>query len=293
MPDKDKDKDVQKDVHDGQQPNVNDDDGRSTTDAVKKGIDDIKKQAASTNDPEVLKILLDKITSLEERLLELQRQEAERKEREEQEILKRMSETERLRYELEKKEKEIEKVKKELEESLGKKARELEERLKKYEEDRKKLAEAAARAKALEAASRFGAYNPEQVYLLIKDNLVAGEDGSVFVRVRDGEQFKQVPVDEYLKEFLARPENKNLLKTNAAIGDRDIRPEEGVKTSAPSAEGLTPEVEKFWRGLSERQKENIMNKAMIMKRPWQELAHLEYIKYTKAKQYKEKYMKRS
>jgi len=284
-PTPDQQQEGQKDQGTQQKP----DDYKAQIDALKKEIEDLKKQAGESKEQDVLKPILSKLEAFEQKLSILERLEEERKRKEEEEILKSLSETERLKYELKRKEEQMEKLKKELEESFGKKAQELEAKLKLYEEEKARLMQAAAKARALEAATRFGAYNPEQVYLLIKDLLVPGEDGEVYARVRDASgEYVQQPLEEFLKDFLSREENKNLVKASAAVG-------EGATPAG--TEGATPnfsnkqnsEMMKFFKSLPRERQAMIEQTAGLRKVPLEDVIYVEYVRHKKAQEYKKRH----
>ena len=257
--------------------------------ALKKEIEELKKQASKSVDSEIVKTLLDKVDTLAKTIESIKQQEEERRKKEEEEYLKNLPEIERLKHQLEKKDEEIERIKKEIEESLGKRTQELEAKLKAYEEERARLAQAAAKARALEVATRLGAYNPEQVYKMIDDALVTGEDGEIYARVPDGQGgYKQIPIDEYLKDFLNRPENKNLLKTNAAVGEGKPPKEEGsTPTSKGGDEGTTP----FEKLPKEEQDKYALEAALKGMEP-EVYYNIQMAKKRHAKKWRERHMKK-
>jgi protein involved in ribonucleotide reduction len=62
-------------------------------------------------------------------------------------------------------------------------------------------------------ATENNAYSPKQVYQLLKDRV--SKQGDTFVIVQDN---KQLPLDVYVKDFLAQPENENLIVSSAKSG---------------------------------------------------------------------------
>ena len=290
------DKDVKNTTNDQKEPTQTQsteptsDDYKKQIEALKKEIEELKKQASSTKKADVLEPILSKLEAFEQKLSILERLEEERKRKEEEEILKSLSETERLKYELKRKEEQMEKLKKELEESFGKKAQELEAKLKAYEEEKARLMQAAAKARTLEAATRFGAYNPEQVYLLIKDFLVPGEDGEVYARVKDATgEYIQQPVEEFLKDFLSRPENKNLVKASAAVGEGATPAgAEGAPTNV-SSNKQDSEVMKFFKSLPAERQAMIKQEAAMSGLPVEDVAYVYYVRHRKAQEYKQRH----
>lgn len=272
-----------------QDPNQSKDDYGSidyakTIEALNNTIEELKNKLGETADKKIVDEITEKINKLTETVNALVAKEEELKRKEQEIILKNMSETERLKHLLDQKESEIEKIKKELEESFGKKTKELEEKLKLYEEEKQKLMQATTKAKTLEAATRFGAYNPDQVFAIVRDYLVAGEDGNVYARVPDGSGgFKQVPIDEYIKDFLSRPENKNLVKTNAGISQNLDQNTDDIEGSNPPDSGKSG-LDK----LPKAEREQIIAEATLLRISPEELFN---IKQAKKKAY-ERWRKR-
>ena len=273
----------------------NDASGVDDIKGAQKQLDDLKKQAQQAVDPAIISSLLEQIKVLQDKLTKLEQLEEERKREEERRMLESLSETERLKYELQKKEEEIKKVRQEMEESFGKKAKELEEKLKKYEEEKQRLMQATAKARALEAASRLGAYNPEQVYALVRDYLVPGEDGEVYARVKTAAgDYVQQPLHEFLKEFLSRPENKNLLKVNAATGEgaTPASSEGAAPKASATTNNLDAELKRFYDSLPPEKKERLAEIAGISERPLEDVLYVEYVKHKKAQEWRQRHMKK-
>ena len=260
--------------------------------ALKATISELKKVVENVVDAKLVKSLMDQIQTMQSKLEKLEQLEEERRQAEERKMLESLSEVERLKYELQKKDSEIERVKKELEEAFGKKARELEATLKQYEEEKQRLAQSTIRARALEVATRLGAYNPEQVFALVKENLIVGNDGEVYARVMDSAgNYIQQPVDDFLKEFLSRPENKNLVRTKAAVGDNKSIQREGTKPSA-APDPLKAEFERFVKNLDPAKRALIEDEAMVSGRPVEDMLYVEFVKHRKAQEYKKRYQRR-
>lgn len=172
-------------------------------------LDDMKNQLAkapSQDEHDNLKKQVDELTKIKKEI----------DEQREQEELSKKTEVEKIQLQFKK---EMDKFKSELDSEKTKWQKDLQDRETKLNEKDKEiesLRQVKLRTEIVEVAAKMKAYNPTQIYKLVKDDFTYEKDLDKFVRyVKDakGKLTNDQTVEERIKEFLSDPENDNLVES--------------------------------------------------------------------------------
>jgi len=182
---------------------------------------------------------------IQSRLKETEEQLSEYRAKEEEEELKKKTEVERVKINFEK---QLENFRKEMEAKLAEKDKVVEEfnkKLKEKDTNIARLQQARLRAELIEAATKFEAYNPTQIYYLLKEKFQYDDNLDKFVNLitdpKTGKLTGELDVIETVEEFLKDPTNANLVKSSAnkgGTGHKETQKPSGGKK--PKGKGYNP-----------------------------------------------------
>jgi hypothetical protein len=158
----------------------------------------------------------EELTTKTKELEQLQKFKDEFDKEKEAKELENKTEVERLQIEIRKKEESFQKM-------IDDKMKDIEESRKKDKEAFDKLKEEAKslrmnglKAEIVTASAKLNVFNPSQIYSLIRDKFVYDGNLNKYthqIRNESGKLVDEMSVDEYVKEFLGREENENLVKS--------------------------------------------------------------------------------
>jgi len=193
-----------------------------------KELEDLTKDSVGKDELEALR------TEFEE--LKKYKEEVEKKQEEEE--LKKVDDVERGKIQFAK---QMDALKKQMDDMKTSYAKDLEEAQKKEKEQLKAIESLRGNrleSDILRAAAKSNAYNPDQIVALTKGFFTYDEQldkYSNLVRDVGGKIVDELSVDEYIKTFLGREENENLVKSGASSSSFDTKAQQRADTISASA----------------------------------------------------------
>lgn len=171
-----------------------------------KELSDLKSKMDGTPDPEEYKSLKEKIAKIE-------------KEKEEKELEK-LDEVEKQKVRFQKQMDELSRQIEETQEKFTNQLKEKEEAIALKDKEVSRLRKVRLGAEIVNMASKYNAYNPEQIKKLLTDEFTYDTELETYTYIarKNGKIVDEKTVEERVKEFLEDPINDNLVRSEAKPG---------------------------------------------------------------------------
>lgn len=207
-------------------------------DQFKKDRDKLDSTIKDLQDSMSGMIKSEELTAKEKELDQLKKWKDEFDKEQEKKELESKTEVERLQIQLRKTEESFEEKVKEAMKSIEDTRKKEREEFEKLREEANSLRMNGLKAEIVTISSKLNAFNPSQIYSLLKDKFVYVANLNKYAhQVRDerGKLIDEMSVEEYVKEFLGKEENENLVKSKINVTslhtDKETRTEHKLTTT--------------------------------------------------------------